>query len=119
MGEIADMMLEGDLCAGCGVYMDGDGDGFPRYCSASCDPDSPNTQRPRAQKHTKPIKSLDGMRQSISDRTVGIIEKEMGGKFSKKTRRGFVMAMQHLLEGFLHLDGSIVHKSFEGNDDAK
>lgn len=39
MGEIADMMLEGDLCAGCGVYMDGDGDGFPRYCSNDCDPD--------------------------------------------------------------------------------
>ncbi len=39
MGEIADMMLEGDLCAGCGVYMEGDGDGFPRYCSDECDPD--------------------------------------------------------------------------------
>ena len=32
MGDIADMMLEGDLCATCGVYMDGDGDGSPRYC---------------------------------------------------------------------------------------
>lgn len=33
MGEIADMMLEGDLCAGCGVYMHGDALGAPRYCS--------------------------------------------------------------------------------------
>ena len=36
MGEIADMMLEGDLCAGCGGYIDGDGPGAPRYCSDSC-----------------------------------------------------------------------------------
>lgn len=33
MGDIADMMLEGILCAGCGVYMGGDNDGIPRYCS--------------------------------------------------------------------------------------
>lgn len=33
MGEIADMMLDGTLCAGCGEYMGGAGDGFPRYCS--------------------------------------------------------------------------------------
>lgn len=35
MGEIAEMMLEGDLCEGCGCYMGGSGDGFPRRC-ASC-----------------------------------------------------------------------------------
>lgn len=33
MGEIAEMMLEGDLCAGCGVYLAGEGCGVPRYCS--------------------------------------------------------------------------------------
>jgi len=32
MGEVADMMLEGILCAGCGDYMDGEADGFPVYC---------------------------------------------------------------------------------------
>lgn len=31
MGEIADMMLDGTLCEGCGVYI-GDGDGFPVRC---------------------------------------------------------------------------------------
>lgn len=37
MGEIADMMIEGDLCAGCGAFIDeGGGDGFPRYCSKQC-----------------------------------------------------------------------------------
>ena len=38
MGDIADMMLEGDLCAGCGSYMGGESDGIPRYCSSDCEP---------------------------------------------------------------------------------
>jgi hypothetical protein len=32
MGEIADAILEGDLCEICGVYL-GEGDGFPRTCT--------------------------------------------------------------------------------------
>lgn len=32
MGEIAEMMLGGDLCGECGVYLPGDGQGVPRYC---------------------------------------------------------------------------------------
>lgn len=33
MGEVAEMMLDGTLCEGCGVYLGG-GDGHPAYCSA-------------------------------------------------------------------------------------
>jgi len=33
MGDIADAMLDGDLCQCCGVYMEG-GDGYPRSCGA-------------------------------------------------------------------------------------
>ena len=36
MGEVADMMLDGTLCEGCGVYIEGDAEGFPRYCSEAC-----------------------------------------------------------------------------------
>lgn len=36
MGEIADMMLEGDLCEACGVALPGEGYGIPRYCSKAC-----------------------------------------------------------------------------------
>ena len=32
MGEIADMMLDGTLCEGCGEYI-GSSPGFPRLCS--------------------------------------------------------------------------------------
>lgn len=31
MGEIADAMLNGDLCEVCGIYI-GEGDGYPRLC---------------------------------------------------------------------------------------
>jgi hypothetical protein len=36
MGEIADMMLDGTLCEACGSYIEGNGEGFPRYCSDQC-----------------------------------------------------------------------------------
>lgn len=40
MGEYADMMLEGDACAGCGMpFLDDEGEGFPRYCSRTCEPE--------------------------------------------------------------------------------
>ena len=41
MGDIADMMLEGEMCAMCGVFLtDGQEDGYPRYCSISCATDA-------------------------------------------------------------------------------
>ncbi len=39
MGDIADMMLEGDLCAGCGVALEEESFGIPQYCSEDCKPD--------------------------------------------------------------------------------
>ena len=36
MGEIADSMISGEVCEMCGMFLDGDAPGFPRYCSAAC-----------------------------------------------------------------------------------
>lgn len=36
MGEIAEMMLDGTLCEGCGVFLSAEPKGFPGYCSAQC-----------------------------------------------------------------------------------
>lgn len=36
MGEIAEMMLDGTLCEGCGEYIGEGGWGIPRYCSPGC-----------------------------------------------------------------------------------
>lgn len=38
MGEITEMMLEGVLCAGCGVFLDEEGNCCPTYCAA-CESD--------------------------------------------------------------------------------
>jgi hypothetical protein len=48
MGEIADMMLDGDLCEGCGDYL-GDGDGFPRLCE-SCEEESEKLPKKKKKK---------------------------------------------------------------------
>lgn len=32
MGEIVEMMLDGTLCEACGVFLDGETPGYPRYC---------------------------------------------------------------------------------------
>ena len=42
MGEIADMMLDGTLCAACGVYLDQEPAGYPVYCGA-CEEDQYRT----------------------------------------------------------------------------
>lgn len=39
MGEIADMMLDGTLCEGCGVFIATEPPGYPCYCSAQCKAD--------------------------------------------------------------------------------
>jgi hypothetical protein len=63
MGEIAEMMLDGTLCEGCGDYL-GDGDeGYPQYCSPSCAKNrgatysplypKPKKQKPKKQKPKK------------------------------------------------------------------
>lgn len=36
MSEIADLMINGDICECCGEELDGVGEGFPRYCSKRC-----------------------------------------------------------------------------------
>ncbi len=32
MGEVAEMVLDGTLCQVCGIFLNADGDGFPRTC---------------------------------------------------------------------------------------
>lgn len=38
MGDVAEMMLDGTLCGGCGAFLDGKSPGYVRYCSRSCGP---------------------------------------------------------------------------------
>jgi hypothetical protein len=54
MGDIADMMLEGLLCEGCGIYLDDDSFGVPRYCGG-CQRDNKPRKAKAASATTEPI----------------------------------------------------------------
>lgn len=54
MGDIADMMLDGTLCEGCGVTLRGPPPGYPRYCSRRCQQDR-QPARPQSTKTACPI----------------------------------------------------------------
>lgn len=41
MGDIADAMIDGELCEGCGVYLEGEPPGHPRRCG-DCQPPNPD-----------------------------------------------------------------------------
>lgn len=43
MGEIADAILNGDMCQSCGVYIEDDeANGFPRDCASCKEPEPSN-----------------------------------------------------------------------------
>lgn len=86
MGEVADMMIEGEMCP-CGEYM-GEGDGFQRYCSDQCardyggvdDPlasNAPREAKPkRPRKHPCPacgkaMRSAQGVLDHVRDKHGG------------------------------------------------
>jgi hypothetical protein len=50
MGEIAEMMLDGDLCEGCGVYMGSPGQGFVRRCR-DCQPSKADRKTENMARH--------------------------------------------------------------------
>ncbi|HGM6773280.1 TPA: hypothetical protein ACKQAW_003889 [Stenotrophomonas maltophilia] len=51
MGEYADMMIDGDVCEGCGVYLPGCGQGFARYCR-HCQPTKAERKAENIARHT-------------------------------------------------------------------
>lgn len=88
MGEIADMMLDGDLCEGCGEYL-GDGGGYARKCSG-CQPRRKEktirrtkAERPPEQKIQ--FTSADSRRSYDDDYTMG--EYWQGYKEHKQERK--------------------------------
>lgn len=99
MGEIADMMLDGDLCAGCGGFIDdAGGDGLPRYCG-SCDPEGdaeeePITKHVRCTVCNKKLKPV-GLAQHMADKHgVGKL-KPAKTPAPKSLRDEFAMAALH------------------------
>jgi Zn finger protein HypA/HybF involved in hydrogenase expression len=63
MGEIANMVLDGTLCEGCGVLIDGAVPGYPRSCSGCRVVEPPvfkhRVKCPQCGKHVKPAGLAD------------------------------------------------------------
>jgi hypothetical protein len=75
MGEAAEMMLDGTLCASCGSYIEGDGEGFPRYCSPQCRRDA-GVDLPRENRARCPICSKQfGSRKARRQHQVDVHER--------------------------------------------
>lgn len=68
MGEIADLMLDGTLCAQCGVYL-GQEYGMPMYCSACRPPvmsQSPRRRRRAKKLRTRQLRAEKAKRERIA-----------------------------------------------------
>jgi tRNA(Ile2) C34 agmatinyltransferase TiaS len=60
------MMLDGTLCEGCGVYMDSDGEGYPRKCNdcQGAAPSAGTNEKTRCQVCGKTVKVV-GLEQHV------------------------------------------------------
>ena len=76
MGEIADMMIEGTLCEGCGVYI-GNATGFTRRCS-DCNPSKSNKN------HWKKVKEIKKELQTLKKK---LTKENFKGNVTEEARR--------------------------------
>ena len=47
MGDVADMMMDGTLCEGCGEFIDDDPPGYPRKCRDCKKDDKKDKPKPK------------------------------------------------------------------------
>ncbi|MCC8963724.1 hypothetical protein H8A95_15750 [Bradyrhizobium sp. Pear76] len=95
MGEIAEMMLEGILCEGCGELIDEDGVGHPQRCS-SCDM-SPRTLRSvkrvvgrerQAERHNRERRAAARLRKPFECHCGKLCRTERGLEAHKRDKHG-------------------------------
>ena len=95
MGEIADAMLNGTLCAGCGAFL-GTDQGFPDYCPG-CEPDGLRQAKRigRVKRAKDPARRKEGYIASPEPVpcTCGICGKRFASRGAKRQHR---RAMHHL-----------------------
>jgi hypothetical protein len=105
MGDIADSMLEGDVCAGCGGFIDDQGgDGFPRYCCAECDPDGEDKEsEQRARSEHKKI--MQNLADKLNAKLKKEIEKHFDAEFEDVVWKEFASNTAGLFRK-LYVDGT-------------
>ena len=95
MGEIAEMMLDGTLCEGCGIYM-GDSYGYPRRCD-DCAIDETPANRPHEPIGKKLLKRLIRVR-DMTDNSGGMYSGDWyefaPAMHAKLIKRGYIEVYQ-------------------------
>lgn len=74
MGEIAEMMLDGTLCEGCGVFLNAEPTGYPCHCSSCAD----EAKRERAARNIAANQKLHAEQKKISCAVCGRKVKTIG-----------------------------------------
>lgn len=115
MGEIAEMMLDGCLCAGCGEYLGAD-NGYPEYC-ASCRREELGDKR-------KEQSRSDKMCNAISTMVIECLEEGLKGKMPKDIGEMLSVQLKGLIKGVYNATGEdLMHdgirKSLENNKSQK
>jgi hypothetical protein len=99
MGEYAEMMLDGDVCGTCGCHMDGEGDGFPRYCSDDCDPFHDDDTAQAQQRPSLPKgKTKEQWAQSIVDKALSAIKMHGNSGWSKADHKRFAERLRSVIQ---------------------
>ncbi len=99
MGDIADMMLDGTLCGQCGAYIDGNGEGFQRFCSG-CKRDNKATKKQQNDNQAIGEKQLKVLKSALRDTDypsgmyLGLHIDAAPAQIRKLAARGFVEIYQ-------------------------
>lgn len=110
MGEIAEMMINGEMCECCGVFLDGEASGYPRYCSKECASDrGVDFENKTPGKKKDPFPMVDEFVEDILD----FFEENVGGKFNIPIREHMFSALKGMLK-HCHVQGGIIcHEPIE------
>lgn len=108
MGEIAEMMLDGTMCAGCGEWLhDGeDGDGYPGYCSSCAGDYDDQPAKPKVYGPTK-------ARQKAAEAAMRAVEKELKCFTPDPLRDHAIKSILGLLKPFYGEEGIVRHRGME------
>lgn len=89
MGEIAEMMPEGDLCGSCGVALEGPSLGVPRYCSRECALSAGAAPEPEKPKREGPAPFFVKRRDQFPELETWLNERDFNcGGYFKNDRNG-------------------------------
>lgn len=99
MGEIAEAMLDGTLCEGCGEYLGSD-IGFPQYCS-SCRSDEESDRKTR-------LKIVEQMQAKALMAITKAIEKEFGAVFCPAVYKQFSSQVMGITRDFYINDNGAI-----------